>query len=70
MTRSVALEEAKNVARTFSTYFKNNKLKNENREVATNVTTAYKYVDLARNMYIIFVIVENSCLFSIFLCKK
>ena len=43
MTRIVALEEAKNVARTFSTYFKNDKLKNENRKLATNVTTAYNF---------------------------
>ena len=34
------LEEAKNVARIFSIYFEKNILKNETRELASNVTTA------------------------------
>ena len=34
-----ALKEAKNVARIFSTYFENNRLKNEARKLAKNVTT-------------------------------
>ena len=33
-----ALKEVKNVARIYSTYFDNNKLKNETRELAKDVT--------------------------------
>ena len=36
-----ALEEAKNVARIFSPNFKNDKLKNEARELTANMNTAY-----------------------------
>ena len=32
-------EEAKNIAQIFTTSFENNKLKNEKRNLATNVTT-------------------------------
>lgn len=38
-----ALEGAKNVAKIFSIYFENNMLKNETRELATNVTTTYSF---------------------------
>ena len=34
-------EEVKNIAKFFCTYFESNKLKNETRGLATNVTTGY-----------------------------
>ena len=40
---SPPLEDAKNLARIFSTYFENNTLKNKTREPVTNVTTAYNF---------------------------
>ena len=36
-----SLKEVKHVAKIFSTYFDNNKLKNETRELAKNVTTGF-----------------------------
>ena len=36
-----ALKEVKHVARIFSTYFDNKKLKNETRELAKNATTRF-----------------------------
>ena len=36
-----ALKEVKHVAKIFSTYFDNNKLKNETRELAKHVTTGF-----------------------------
>ena len=38
-----ALKEVKNVARIFSIYFDNNKLKNETRELSKNVTTGCNF---------------------------
>ena len=40
-TFSASFLETKNVAKFFSTYFENNNLKSEARELATNVTTEY-----------------------------
>ena len=36
-----ALEEAKSVARIISSYFENDKLKNETKEQTTNMNTSY-----------------------------
>ena len=38
---NAALKESKNVARILSHYFENIKLKNETRELATNMTIAH-----------------------------
>ena len=38
------LQESKKVARVFRIYFKSNMLKNDTRELAPNVTTAYKFL--------------------------
>ena len=58
-----ALEEAKNVAKNFSIYFES-KLKNEARELATNVTTGYNFFLKPHLLIIpeitILVIVESS----------
>lgn len=35
------MEKDKNVVRSFGTHFENNQLKNETRELVTNVTTTY-----------------------------
>ena len=40
-TFSASFLETKNVAKFFSTYFENNNLKSETRELVTNVTTEY-----------------------------
>lgn len=39
-------EEAKNIAKVFSIYFENNVLKNDTRELATNMTTACNFSQL------------------------
>ena len=41
---NAALKESKNVARILSHYFENIKLKNETRELATNVTIAHIFL--------------------------
>ena len=69
-----ALNEAKHVSRIFITYFDNDKLKNETRELVKNVTTAFltfwKSHLLVMWEITIFVLVQKSCLFKNFLFKK
>ena len=67
-----ALKEVKNVARIFSIYFDNNKLKNETRELSKNVTTGCNFF-LRSHLLIkweIFVLFQSSCVFKNFLFKK
>ena len=64
-----ALKEVKHVARIFSTYFDNKKLKNETRELAKNATTGI--LTFWKSLLImweitIFVLVQSSCLFKNF----
>ena len=63
----LALKKIKHVARTFSTYLNNNKLKNETRELAKNATTGF--LTFCKSLLImweiaIFVLVHSSCLFK------
>ena len=68
-----ALKEVKHVARIFSTYFNNNRLKNETRELAKNVTKGF--LTFRKSLLItwkmtIFVLAQSSCLFKNFRFKK
>ena len=63
-------QEVKNIAKIFCTYFESNKLKNETRGLATNVTTGYnvlwRFHLLVMWEITIFVIVESSYGFTNF----
>ena len=69
----LSLKKVKHVARTFSTYFDNNNLKNETRELAKNATTGF--LAFCKSLLImweiaIFVLVHSSYLFKNFPFKK
>ena len=69
-----ALKDVKHVARVFSKYFANNKLKNETRELAKNAITGFLTFWKSHLLIVLeitpFVLVQSSCLFKNFLFKK
>ena len=69
-----ALNKAKHISRIFITYFDNDKLKNEARELVKNLTTAFLTFWNSHLLIMweitIFVLVQKSCLFKNFLFKK
>ena len=69
----LALKEVKRFARIFSTYFDNNRLRNERRELAKNITKGFS--TFRKSLLItweitIFVLAQSSSLFKNFRFKK
>ena len=71
---SPALKEVKSVARIFSNYFDNNKLKNETKELPKNLTTGCNVFWRSHLLIMweitIFALYKSSSLFKNFLFKK